>query len=212
MTDNDRPLPSLADTLRTPLLVGVGGHKGTGKDEFASALFHIGEEIDEHWTVLGFSDALLGALLTLDPWVDVEHGGKRRLSEIVLEEGYVSAKKNPEVRRLFQALGTDVVRNQIDEDAWVRAAEKKILSAWDKGLNVVITGVRYPNEADMVRRLRGSLVYVNRRGFNGDGHSSEHSLLREDFDVQIFNNGDLNDLKEAARAYYREDLRTALRA
>lgn len=209
---DSHPLPSLSDTIRTPLLVGVGGHKGSGKDEFASALFHIGEEIDEHWTVLGFSDALLSALLTLDPWIDVEHGGKRRLSEIVLEMGYVSAKKIPEVRRLLQVLGTDVVRNQIDEDAWVRAAEKKILGAWDMGLNVVITGVRYPNEAAMVRRLRGSLVYLNRRRFNGDGHPSEHSLLREDFDVQIFNYGTLDDLKYDANIYYRDDLRTALRA
>lgn len=87
---------------------------------------------------------------------------------------------------LLQVLGTDVFRKK-DPDVWLRTLYFKIK---DKNPKVaIITDVRFPNEADFVADLGGTLIDVNR--WNADGsrfidssrspdHPSEVSL--DDYD------------------------------
>lgn len=59
---------------------------------------------------------------------------------------------------------------------------------------VVVTDVRYPNEAQRVRELGGQVWEIIRPGLNSDGHSSEIPLPRELVDLVIDNDGTLEDL------------------
>ncbi len=184
-------------------LVGIGGRLAAGKDAVAD---HLGEK--HGWVKLGMSDPLLEVAVTLDPFIpyreyeDTKYGRPLeepkniRLSKLVDRLGYVEAKENREVRRFLQVLGTDVGRNMIDKDIWVRKAEDSILAQMAKGKNVVITGVRFENELKMVDWNEGLLVWVDRPGQSltaATGHASEQ-LTSDGFDITLVNDGTLKDL------------------
>lgn len=59
---------------------------------------------------------------------------------------------------------------------------------------VVVTDVRYANEAERVRELGGEVWEILRPGSTSDGHSSEIPLPRELVDRVIHNGGDLSQL------------------
>ncbi len=61
----------------------------------------------------------------------------------------------------------------------------------------VITDVRYPNEAERVRKVGGEVWEVIRPGLVSDGHASEQPLPRELVDHVIYNDGSVENLKEA---------------
>lgn len=184
-------------------LVGIGGRLAAGKDAVADHL------VEKHgWIKLGMSDPLLEVAVTLDPYIpyreyeDTKYGRPLenpkniRLSKLVDRLGYVKAKENAEVRRFLQVLGTDVGRNMIGEDLWVRKAEEAILTQMARGKNVVITGVRFENELKMVDWNEGLLVWVDRPGQSltaATGHASEQ-LTSDGFDITLVNDGTLEDL------------------
>ena len=143
-------------------LIGLGGKLRAGKDA-------VGDYLEEKhdFVKLGMSDALNEALLKLNPWIPVPSGMSADVTYLPYAHihemyGYVEAKKNPEVRRLLQVLGTEVGREMIDQDVWVKIAEKKILEHWANGKSVVITAMRFPNEIEMLERLSGITAWVER--------------------------------------------------
>lgn len=139
-------------------LIGLGGALRAGKDAVGDHL------VDKHgFQKLGMSDALNEALLVLNPWIISPHYARPlRYQELHDLVGYVEAKKNPEVRRLLQVLGTEVGRKMISEDVWVGIAERKISRLLGSGQSVVITAMRFPNEIEMLDRLGGFSVWVER--------------------------------------------------
>lgn len=84
-------------------------------------------------------------------------------------------------RRFLQVLG-EQVRLIIGEDSWVRAAEKFVDAKPD---DVVITDVRYPNEAEWIRRRGGFLVEIQRPGVGpANDHPSERvDLLNAEYEL-----------------------------
>lgn len=194
----------------TRKLIGLGGKLRAGKDEVAK---HLANTHD--YVVMGMSDRLNEALLKLNPIIPTTLATPEnymRYQQLHDAVGYVEAKKNPEVRRLLQALGTEVGREMIDQDVWVNMAVRTIEQHWADGNNVVITAIRFPNELEMVRRLGGVLTWVDRpdegrtpegaqKGADEaqsaiSGHASENSVSSEDFDYVLSNDGTLEELFE----------------
>ena len=63
------------------------------------------------------------------------------------------------------------------------------------GKDVVITDVRFPNEADLILGLGGELVRVDRPGVRaGDQHASESQVLSLPATSILRNTGTLEDL------------------
>lgn len=193
-----------------PSIVAIGGAKESGKDATAEYMATRG------YVVMGMSDPLHTALLAVDPWVPVyysNHGAHTvRYSTLIEQLGYVEAKKNPEVRRLLQALGTEVGRDMIGANTWVNVARDRITEAVEAGKRVVITGIRFPNEVQVMRDLGAELVWINRPGHKSDeattNHSSENSVTKEDFDIVVANTGSLQELYQRVE----EQVLTARRA
>jgi hypothetical protein len=161
-----------AKILAPPRLIGVTGYAQNGKDTVGKRL------VEEHgYTRFAFADALKSMALVLDPLVNSEEWGEHvRLSRMVEYGGWESAKRDPEVRRFLQVLGTEAVRNHIGEDSWVRATERAIAEARMSGDadRVVITDVRFPNEAAWIFAQGGKLVRVNR--VEPDGSQFDNGL------------------------------------
>ena len=103
-------------------------------------------------------------------------------------------------RELYQLLGTDVARS-IDVRVWIKNAEMFIKKR--AGFSVVITDVRFSNEAEWIRKQGGVVIYLESktRGINdGTGHASENGLNGDDVDVYIENDGTINQLYEKIEA------------
>lgn len=177
----------------TSNIIGLGGLLRSGKDTVADYL------VEKHgYTKLGMSDPLLEMALVLDPIIPTSNG-TLRLSEVVELAGYVTAKQYPEVRRFLQKLGTEVGREMIDQDLWVSQASKGIARVLNEGGRVVLTGVRFPNELELVSGTwKGTTVWVERPSVRQDTehskHASEATLSSEDFDRVLLNAGTLEDL------------------
>lgn len=106
------------------------------------------------------------------------------LKKIATHIGW-NGKKDAHGRVLLQHLGV-AVRDHVHPDAWVWAAERTI-DATDG--DVVVTDVRFPNEAEMVRRYGGLLVRVRRPGFERpvNGHVSETAWHGVESDLVVEN-------------------------
>lgn len=189
-------------------LIGLGGRLRSGKDVVADRL------VEKHGYVkLGMSDALHEAMLALDPLIVTYEGAGGiydwdNYSDLVAKIGYVEAKKNPYVRAYLQRLGTDVGRNLLGENVWVDMMARKIDDHRGAGHPVVVTGIRFPNELQMVAELGGWTTWINRptaghefipgHDMSITQHSSENSVREGDFMVIIQNDGSLEQLYEKA--------------
>lgn len=197
-----------------PPLLGFGGLFESGKDSAADHL------VDTYgFAKVNMSTPIDACLIALNPIViaeAVKYGFFRRLwrsllgkqPEIRIERyrdvrerlGFTDAKKLKEFRSLLQRMGVEVGREIIDEDIWVDIAERSIQELRRAGTAVCISGIRFVSELDLVTKLGGTLVWVDRPGHVGQiaggtsAHSSEHGLTADGFDVVLLNDSSLEGL------------------
>lgn len=168
-------------------LIGLTGRAGSGKDEAAKAL------VAQGWKRDAFADRMRKAVLALDPWVVDHEGYVYRVSEIVGHYGWdVAKRENGEVRRLLQRFGTEAGREIHGVDCWVDA----LLRDWDGQTPLVVTDVRFDNEAEAIRELGGRIVHITRPGVEplpGD-HASEAGVAVRPTDYLINNDGTVERL------------------
>jgi hypothetical protein len=96
------------------------------------------------------------------------------------------------VRHLLRTLGTEWGRSCIHPEVWLYCWRERIkYSSY-----VIVDDVRFPNEANLVKELGGTIVRIVRPGVQVDTtHSSEGGLdTYEGFDCTLVNNGDLQQL------------------
>ncbi|WP_327385679.1 deoxynucleotide monophosphate kinase family protein [Streptomyces sp. NBC_01207] len=176
--------------------VALMGRAGSGKDSAAARLVS-----RHHFVRIAFADPLKASALRLDPIVGAEstpYGSLPiRLPDVVNRYGWDRAKNAyPEVRRTLQRLG-ETVRTD-DPDFWLRMALDKISTADRWNLPVVVSDVRYANEAYALKRAGALMVRIERPGATAGGeaarHVSELDLDAYPADVTIPNAGTLADL------------------
>lgn len=173
--------------------VALLGKARSGKDTAASLLVR-----QYRYTRLAFADPLKEMAIAVDPWIPTGYGVTVRLSRLIADTGWDYAKeRHAEVRRFLQHLGQ--AQREHDEDYWVRALRSKVNAAQAWNLPVVVTDVRYPNEADMLRTRGFRMVRVVRPALRelplqAARHASETAL--DDFraDVEIVNSGSVEEL------------------
>jgi hypothetical protein len=172
------------------VLIGLVGLKQAGKDHTAQIL---GE--DHRFVRFAFADRLKEMALAIDPYVSTNTAGARimpiRLTELVNRVGWETAKRYQDVRRLLQRLGKEGVRDSIDEDAWVNIVFEQVDPLLAAGMNVVVSDVRFANEADAIRRRGGLIWRIAREGQEShDEHASETEQKRIVTDLVLRNTGD----------------------
>lgn len=179
------------------ILVGFSGYGYSGKDSCGEALIK-----RRTFTRAAFADEVRTACLLLDPLVRVPDTDKivplTDYLRMVCGNDWNLAKKNPEVRRLLQRMGTELGRQFFGEDIWIRMLSSRI-----EGLPAVaITDVRFWNEADWIKAQGGIVIRVHRPGTgpilmpNGKPHYSEVALDGYNFNGMVVNDRTLEDLEE----------------
>lgn len=96
------------------------------------------------------------------------------------------------VRHMLQTLGTEWGRNTINPDIWLMEANQ-VLDHMDKGIvpGIVISDLRFENEADWVRVNGGLVVHIKPTGneeIETKDHSSESGIEMVEGDVILHNN------------------------
>jgi hypothetical protein len=139
--------------------IGLIGKARSGKDSAAAHLVH-----RHAYTRLAFADPLKEMALRVDPLASTKYDGTKmdqnRLSSIVGRIGWESAKEIPEVRRTLQRLGQ--AQREHDEDYWVNVLRRSLNGAERWNMPVVVSDVRYRNEALMLRSRGFRLVRLVR--------------------------------------------------
>jgi hypothetical protein len=176
------------------VIIGLSGYAQSGKDTVAKILVdHYG------FRRVAFADKIRDMLYELNPIVSCEEHdsslGYIRVKDLVDDYGWDSAKKEVEIREYLQRLGVSA-RNHIGSDVWVKSAINKV---WGPNDHVVITDVRFKNEAQAIKEIYAlnQLWRVIRPGVGAvNNHISERDLDDYEFDFDIYNEGTLISLHE----------------
>ncbi|WP_327253177.1 deoxynucleotide monophosphate kinase family protein [Streptomyces sp. NBC_01244] len=172
--------------------IGLIGRARVGKDTVAARL---GQRFG--YQRVAFADTLKNAALRIDPLIPTTTGVCVRLSRLVADVGWEYAKiAYPEVRRVLQYVGQTV--RDTDPGFWIRSAMPALDAADNLNLPVVVTDVRYENEAIALQKRGFMLIRVTRPGAGLDGpngkHASETALDHYPADATITNGGSVPDL------------------
>ena len=161
------------------MLIGLCGQAYSGKSTLANYL------IEQGFQRMAFGDGLKEMLIK---------AGMCNHHEVYSEKTMLS-------RWLMQKVGTEIFRNQIDKDFWIKLLNMK-LQAYDYDFqdNIVIDDIRMPNEAAMVRSNGGFLIRVKRLNYTPKNidltHESESQIDSIECDVVLAaESGEVGKLK-----------------
>lgn len=178
------------------ILIGLTGRAGSGKDTAADAL------VEQFGFVkMAFAAPLKRTASVLFNLPEC-YFHDRDLKEKPLEDW-----DNLSPRHMLQLLGTESVRNVFGDNFWI----KRWISEYGQmtcDTNVVVTDVRYNNEAEAIRSLGGVIIHVRRPGENGldssaGSHSSEKGVdFNSRRDSWVNNTGSIEDLHKKMRAFF----------
>ncbi len=164
-----------------PMLIGFAGKARSGKDTAGKYL------VDKYqFAHYYFAKPLKEATKIMFGLTDEQIKNKEKPAE--------PWGRSP--RDLYQLLGTDIART-IDVNVWVKGAD--IFMRENPSRSIVVTDVRFSNEAFWIRSQGGIVVYLqsDTRGIDeNSGHSSENGLQGDDVDIIIQNDGTINALHE----------------
>ena len=172
------PIFGLTSKDGEPGLIGISGKAGSGKDTLGKFLCN--EYRCLHYY---FAKPLKEGAKLMFNLSDKQIENKEK----VIEPWGMSPRK------IYQLLGTEIGRG-IDVNIWVKNAEMFVKQ--NAGFTVVITDVRFNNEAYWIHNRGGIVINVVRDqdAIDENIHSSEHGLSSNNIDLTISNNGTKEEL------------------
>jgi hypothetical protein len=170
-------------------IIGFHGEAGSGKDASGAYLMAHG------WARLSFASPIYDMLELIGfgrPTTQAE-------KDALIPEFGVSW------RHAAQTLGTEWGRQMINPDLWLLVAGRMVRNS-PPAARFVVTDVRFPNEAAMIRAAGGKVVHLKGRKADGTKpHASEEPLPILEGDIVVHNDTEGLDT-------LHEKLRLALRA
>ena len=167
-------------------IIGIIGRKHVGKDTLADYVqHHFG------YKKVSFADPLKKSLKILFGFDDDQLYGNKK--EIVDYNWGVTPRK------VMQYIGTEIFRKKINEllpdineDFWIKLLEINCKKLLEKGEKIIIADIRFQNEADMLKKLEGFLIKMDKDNVEKDSYENNIDELKGD-DI-INNNGTIDEL------------------
>lgn len=168
----------------TTMLIGLHGPALSGKDTVARIL---NNRHDFHQ--MAFADPLKRATAVLFGWpveLCYSQEGKQMFSEVW----------QMQVRDALQKFG-EGARQWFGADIWIKRWSVEYAPIMNSH-HVVVSDVRYENEAETLRKLGGVIVHIRRPGAGLTGeqanHSSEKGIVVDENDMILDNGGTIDQL------------------
>lgn len=176
-------------------LLGIHGKKRSGKDTAGRELLFIKNalRIQSPLIIDSFADPLRKfAFMTFG------------ITEENREENIIGLDLTG--RQLLQRLGTEVARN-INENFWVESLKNRNSSKINEVTgfyeNIIITDVRFDNEAKFIKENNGIILHVVRPSLESkDEHLSEKGIDPKYIDYTIINDSTEEDYKINIHKFY----------
>lgn len=151
-------------------IIGLTGRKRTGKDTTADRLV-----VAHGFERVAFADALKAAAYDMNPLIGDDG---LRLADLVDSVGWEAAKSFTEVRRFLQEFGV-AMRHHVRSTVWTDVVHDRLVRARYANERVVVTDVRFPNEARLIDKFGGIVIRIQRPGLPDDAasqHISERAM------------------------------------
>lgn len=175
------------------MIIGLVGCKNSGKSTVANYLVQ-----KYGFQEISFASVLKKVVLDI---FDLHP------DQVYTQHGKETVDKNLNVspRQLLQVVGTDLFRISLKrylpdininyDSIWISKVHKQIcqILTHNPYANIVVSDVRFQNEADMIKDLNGVLFRISRHDsqLNYDNHSSETEMLGIPTDETIQNDATL---------------------
>lgn len=188
------------------------GRAFSGKSTLASAIPSL---LPGPWREVAFADPLKTVCREVANVFGVQLS-REHFYDPVLKETPLSS---PELttRQIMQYIGTDVLRKYLGENVFVTALVNSILLDGTED-NIIITDVRFPNEAAVKDIIAASaefdaviMIHISRPGYGsatGSMHASETAMngyeLCKFIDITIVNDGTIEDLTTKFQTVFSE--------
>jgi len=168
--------------MSKPMLVGICGAKGAGKNEAAKVLIH-----RHAFTPIAFADPLKVAVREIFSFTYNQVNGSFEEKEAVDPRWGISP------RQAMQWFGTESMRGAFGREAiragawtpedaaaiWIRVLEHQIKTRlYETTSRIIITDVRFPDEAEWVLKSGGVLLDVWRPGISPPPLNFKTRLMR----------------------------------
>lgn len=161
------------------LLIGLTGLARAGKDTTANII-----QKHTNAALYAFAQPIKEACKVLFDWQDQHVHGE--LKEVVDPHFGVSPRK------AMQTLGTEWGRGLINSELWLLRAQKQV----DSNERLIITDVRFNNEAEFIRNNGGIVIEIRRDNTQQVRvHCSEYGISPSLVDHVIDNNGSIEQLR-----------------
>ena len=179
------------DRKANPLIVGICGNAGTGKDTAVRYMLDpkTMTDIGKISYRMAFADPIreIAAIFGFTK----EQMSDRKLKET--EDPFWGFSP----RTFMQKVGTEMFRDNLREDVWIQLLVRRINEKiaenekqdFHKGI-YFITDVRFPNEAQAIKNIGGYVVKIHRDGYSKSGenlHPSEKFVEQIEADLIIEN-------------------------
>jgi len=185
------------------MLISLSGLKGSGKGTVSKIL-----QEKYGFVEYSFSTALKDIISTLFSWdrelLEGNTNESRDWRE--QEDEYWSSKLGYKVtpRVIMTKIGTDLFRNNFNQDFWIYVIERKILDVIHNN-NVVIERVSYLNECEFVKRLDGITVWVYReyqkwQNLATELYFTKNEIIRDNL-IRMFREMNIHDSEYSLCGY-----------
>ena len=136
-----------SDAFSDKVIIGLSGKKRSGKDTVADFL------VDQYaFTKMPFAEPIKVSASLIFGFTDEQlYGGLKEKEDDFW--GFTP-------RWAMQMVGTDLFRDQIDPDVWVKSMQRRI--ARSSRRRIVISDVRFPNEAQVIKEMGGYVARIRR--------------------------------------------------
>jgi hypothetical protein len=153
------------DAMSGPHLVGITGRAGSGKSAASDALVEAG------WIKMKFASPLKDMLRAI--------GLTDQHIEGDLKEVQCDLLCGQTPRHAMITLGTEWGRDIIGGNLWINIAAHRMATALAAGMSVVVDDVRFDNEAELIRRLGGVVLGLERDNVLAIDHKSEAGVTAD---------------------------------
>lgn len=146
-----------------PKIIGLSGYAGVGKDTVGkSILTYSAIFLNKPYKRVAFADKVKE---NIDPFLQQEFG---------ISLFGCSRKEKDLVRDIVVAYAE--AKRKEEPKFWINEADPIVKNCLKNDIGVIITDVRYKNEAEYIKNLGGSVFYLERKGF-GPANDTESQTL-----------------------------------
>jgi hypothetical protein len=172
------------------IIIGIIGLNGSGKNTIANILQN--EFKEYNFVIDSFAKPVKDIASIIFNWNrDMLEGDTKESREWreEIDEKW-SNKLNKEIipRKMLQLIGTEFGRELLGRNIWIDSLKERSI-----GKNIVISDIRFQNEAEEIKKIGGILIRVNR---------GEKPTYLKDIESKNFNS--INELREYMRINYPE--------